>query len=485
MQPTRRTWTIAAIGVVLAVAAPVVASPIPVVGAAVVFGWLLAQQLVAVRQFQTTVDTTTLTITSAVSTTQVDTEFPVTVTVERPESAAETTQTVTLQLPVAAEHVPVADRQFTLSAGETYTTATILVSIPTAGRMTFPEPEWMLTDNSEMFTETVTRGPTPTVTIEAETMQSIHVGQGGAEASVFGQHSTDETGEGLTPAELREYLSGESVDKIDWKATARLPDTYVREFEAESDREISLIVDHRPHTGEADNEHTQLAYLREVALSILGPAETTGDAIGLITVGDNGLTTISDPTQKQADYTRIREQLLTLQPTPTGKPQSVTLADPTMTQYLSEELAGDESKFATTLRQFAESDPSYVERFESDSLYTAIEYLHTTSLNSQLTVILTTDDARTQLQHIVKNAATHNSTVLVFITPTVLFDTDGLGDLEAAYHRYRSFEQFRAELEQNNHVVAYEVGPSDRLANLLASQHPQGGSERSHIRGNT
>jgi hypothetical protein len=156
-----------------------------------------------------------------------------------------------------------------------------------------------------------------------------------------------------------------------------------------------------------------------------------------------------------------------------------------MTQYLSEELAGDESKFATTLRQFAESAPSYVERFESDSLYTAIEYLHTTSLNSQLTVILTTDDARTQLQHIVERAATHNSTVLVFITPTVLFDTDGLGDLEAAYHRYRSFEQFRAELEQNNRVVAYEVGPSDRLANLLASQHPQGGSERSHIRGNT
>ena len=246
-----------------------------------------------------------------------------------------------------------------------------------------------------------------------------------------------------------------------------------------------MIVDHRSHTGEADNEHTQLAYLREVALSILGTAETTGDAVGLITVGDDGLTTIRDPTQKQTDYTRIREQLLTLQPTPTGKPQSVTLTDPTMTQYLLEELAGDESKFGTTLHRFAESAPSYVERFESDPLYSAIEYLHTTSLNSQLTVILTTDDARTQLQHIVERAATHNSTVLVFITPTVLFDTDGLGDIEAAYHRYRSFEEFRAGLEQNNRVVAYEVGPSDRLANLLASQHPQGGSERSHIRGNT
>jgi uncharacterized protein (DUF58 family) len=342
--------------------------------------------------------------------------------------------------------------------------------------MAFPEPEWVLTDSSEMFTQTLTRGSTPTVTVEAESMRSIHVGRGGSEVSAFGQHSTNDSGEGLTPAELRQYLSGEPADKIDWKATARLPDTYVREFEAESDREISMIVDHRSHTGASDTEQSQLAYLREVGLSILRTAETTGDAIGLVTVGDEGLTTVQAPSERQTGYTRIRETLLTLTPTPSGQPASVGVNHPAMTQHLLEVLADDESTFGTTLYRFAETAPSYIERFETDPLYSAIEYLQTTKLNSQLTIILTTDKARSQLQHIVEKAASDNTTVLVFITPTVLFDADDITDFEAAYHRYRSFEDFRTELERNNRVVAYEVGSSERLASLLASQQSRTGA---------
>jgi uncharacterized protein (DUF58 family) len=304
-------------------------------------------------------------------------------------------------------------------------------------------------------------------------MQSIHVGRGGSEVSAFGQHSTNDTGEGLTPAELRQYLSGEPADRIDWKATARLPDTYVREFEAESDREISLIVDHRAHTTTSQNEQSQLAYLREVGLSILRTAEITGDAIGLVTVGDEGLTTVQAPSERQAGYTRIRERLLTLKPTPSGQPTSVGFTHPAMTQHLMEVLADDESTFGTTLYRFAETAPSYVERFETDPLDSAIEYLQTTPLNSQLTIILTTDRTRSQLQHIIEKAASDSTTVLVFMTPTVLFDTTDIGDLEAAYQRYRSFEEFRSGLENNNRVVAYEVGPSERLTSLLASQQPQ------------
>lgn len=473
MRLTRRTWTIGAIGVTLAVAAPVLASPIPAVGAAVVFGWIIARQLIVVGQFQATVDNTTISITPAASTAQVGTDIPVTVTVERPLAAAGTVQTVTIGLPVAAKPRPETEREVTLSIGETQATTTIMLSVPTAGRMAFPEPQWQLIDKRDMFTETFSRGPTPTVTIEAETMQEIHVGRGGSEVSAFGQYNTDETGEGLTPAEIRKYIIGEPADRIDWKATARLPETYVREFEAESDREITLIVDHRSQTVDEDDNNTQLAYLREVALSILSNAESGGDALGLLTVGDEGLTTVIPPTQNERDHTRIREQLLTLTPTTNTPPtSSVDLSHPDTSRDLLEKLGDEESKFSSILQDFAEIAPSYVERFETSPLYGAIEYIQSAPFNGQLTIILTTDEERQQLHYIAQEAA-NNTTVLLFIAPAVLFDMDSLADVEAAYHQYLSFEEFRTELERTDSVVAYEVGPSERLATLIASQQSQ------------
>jgi hypothetical protein len=200
-------------------------------------------------------------------------------------------------------------------------------------------------------------------------------------------------------------------------------------------------------------------------------------------VGDEGLTTVQAPSEGQAGYTRIREALLTLKPTPSGQPTSVGFNHPTMTQHLMEVLVDDESTFDATLYRFAETAPSYIERFETDPLDRAVEYLQSTPLNSQLTIILTTDHTRSQLQHIIEKAASNNTTVLVFIAPTVLFDTISITDLEAAYQRYRSFEEFRSGLERNNRIVAYEVGPSERLASLLASQQPQTTARQTTSRG--
>jgi hypothetical protein len=50
-----------------------------------------------------------------------------------------------------------------------------------------------------------------------------------------------------------------------------------------------------------------------------------------------------------------------------------------------------------------------------------------------------------------------------------LFEAGELADLETAYGRYREFEAFRTELERLGPVVAYEVGPGDRLSTLLSS----------------
>ena len=358
----------------------------------------------------------------------------------------------------------------TLDTGDTRASTTVVVEMPTAGRLQFPEPNWRLTDSHAAFTESVDRGPTPTVTVEAHTLENLHVGQGGTELSAFGQHATDGTGDGITPAELRQYLPGDPADQIDWKATARLAEPYVREFEAESDREITLLVDHRAKTASGSLRDSQLEYLRAVALGVVGAAESASDPLGLLTVGDAGLTNTVNATSQQTGYSRIRDRLLTLEPTPAGPPRSpVDLQHPAAARQLTRQLADDEGRFATVLRQFTETATAYVERIETDPLYGAVEYLRSMSTATQLTVIFTTDTDRSQLRETVRAAASGDSAVLVFLTPAVLFEASGVIDLEAAYRRYREFEEFRSELEGIGAVSAYEVGPGDRLARLLSS----------------
>jgi len=478
MQPTRRSWTVVAVGVTLAAMTPILASPVPAVGAALVFGWLLAYQIVAVRQFQTTVEATTVSIEPASTGVQAETKLPVTLTVERPPVAAETNLTVELSFPVAARPVDDVDHRLTLDVDETQASTTVVIEVPTAGRLQFPEPRWTLTDSHAAFTESFERGPTPTVTVEAPSIDNLHVGQEGTEVSAFGQYATDGTGDGITPAELRQYLPGDPADRIDWKATARLTEPYVREFEAESDREITLLVDHRARMASGSVSDSQLDYIRAMALSIVGAAESTGDPLGLLTVGDEGLTNTIRATRQQIGYTRIGDRLLELEPTTTGPPSSaVDLQHPAAARQLTRQLSDDESQFATVLRQFTETAPAYVEQIETDPLYGAVEYLRSTSTATQLTVILTTDTDRPQLRETVRAAASNDNAVLVFLSPQVLFEATELVDLEAAYRRYREFEEFRAELDRIGGVTAYEVGPGDRLARLLSSRGSQRGRQ--------
>jgi len=92
---------------------------------------------------------------------------------------------------------------------------------------------------------------------------------------------------------------------------------------------------------------------------------------------------------------------------------------------------------------------------------------------SVLTVIVTDDNRRAELQEAVKLAGRGDDAVLVLLTPSVLYEPGGLSDLEAAYRRYLDFEEFRRSLARLERVQAYEVGPGDRLGALLAARRDQ------------
>ena len=67
-----------------------------------------------------------------------------------------------------------------------------------------------------------------------------------ASASVLnGRHVSRLRGRGLNFEEMRDYLPGDDIRSIDWKATARTGSPHVRVFTEERDRPALLVVDQR------------------------------------------------------------------------------------------------------------------------------------------------------------------------------------------------------------------------------------------------
>ena len=467
MRVTRRFWALTAAGCVLALLAILFERPLLLVGAAGSGGVLLAAQFLFVRRL-TALDRT-LEVDLSPARTYLTEGEDVPVTLRAAAAASPLSVTVTAQTPSSASTPAIDDRQLTVE-GETPASTTFLVSWSIAGTTSFPESTITVRDPTGLFTETFQRGPAPDVTVEPHTTRTLHVGQGGERAlATFGEHPTGELGEGLDPAELRKYVSGDSAGDIDWKATARLNEAYVREHEVETDRQTVLLVDHRERFWHGQPGETKLDYLREVALAFADRAGDLDDPLGLYTVGDGGLTGEFEPSTTAEHHRAIRDALYDLEPTASGGDRESARRGPGSAQRADTMLRSDDSAFGQTLRPYLGAAEGYVQRIEQDSLFATVETYLSRLKGDSWGVLFTDDRNRTELRETVKLARADGDHVVVFLAPDVLFDPGTLGDLETAYDRYAAFEEFRRELTSLDRVTVFEVGPGDRIDAILST----------------
>ncbi|WIV68857.1 DUF58 domain-containing protein [Natrialbaceae archaeon AArc-T1-2] len=491
MRPTRRLWATGALAAVFAVLAAVFARPLLLAATGLIGAWVLARQYLFITELERTNRVLSVSQVPARTSVRTDDDTPVTMsaTLEEPLSLA---LAIDGGLPTAA--VEDGTLHLSLEPGATETDRTIDVRWPVAGVHRFTRPTVTATDG--LFRETIPTGEAPTVTVQPREPRSIHVGEGGDRTAVaYGEHDTGRLQSGLEPSEIREYVPGDRAPRIDWKSTARLGELHVREYEGETDRTTLLVVDHRHSLATGRPGETKLAYLREVAIAMAANANRLGDPLGLLTVGDDGITARFEPKLQPELYETIRRRLLELEPTQeraerhpeatveatvssvseregvahtAGKaPQSPRTA--TGIRRSAAALANDDDPFAQTLRPFYADRQGYRERIESDPLYSAVQ----TSLrrqNERVLTVLCTDDANPiELRETVEMARTHDNDVLVFLSPTVLFESGTLADAEQTYERYVSFEELRRSLTRMERVTALEVAPEDRLAAVLAA----------------
>lgn len=464
MEVTRRFWVDVALLVALVILALLLSRPILLVGAAVIGAWLLADQYRFARAIVDTRDG--IEVTQSISQERVYAHEETTVIVGgdlgRP-APADITVEAGLPVGVTADSSP----RVTIPSGEREATTEVGVRSSMAGSFQFTPPLVTVEDNQGRFSERFKVGPTPDVEIEPGSIRNVHIGQQARRVSIYGDHNTPELGSGFDLADLREYVPGDPTNRIDWKATARLSTPYVREFETESDRRVALLVDHRSSMGDGRPGETKLAYARHVALMFVNRTRESNDPLGCYAIDEDGMTVRLPPSTTRGQYTRVRNAINGLEPT-TGADRPVIGSTSTKARRKASRL-DDESTFATQLRPYFTDSRSYHERIEHDPLSVAVR-THIHQLRGSVWTALFTDDThQAEVREAVTLARRSGSHVLVFLTPTVLFERDALENVDAAYTQYAEFEKFRRSLNSMERVSAFELAPEDHLRTVLSA----------------
>ena len=102
--------------------------------------------------------------------------------------------------------------------------------------------------------------------------------------SVSGRHSSPHRGASVEFAEYRKYVPGDDLRRLDWRAYGRSDRFYIKEFEADTNLRMVLVVDSSGSMDFGSVGMTKLDYARRIAATLSYLAIQQGDAVGLACV---------------------------------------------------------------------------------------------------------------------------------------------------------------------------------------------------------
>jgi uncharacterized protein (DUF58 family) len=110
------------------------------------------------------------------------------------------------------------------------------------------------------------------------------------EGVINGLHRSPHLGSSMDFAEHRPYMPGDDIRRIDWKLFARSDRHYIKEFEADTNTNFTLLVDTSPSMrygassdGKGGGTLSKLDYARYLAACLAYLASTQRDRVGLVT----------------------------------------------------------------------------------------------------------------------------------------------------------------------------------------------------------
>jgi uncharacterized protein (DUF58 family) len=99
--------------------------------------------------------------------------------------------------------------------------------------------------------------------------------------NVSGKHRSPVRGSSLEFAQYRKYVPGDDTRRLDWRTWGRSDRFYIKEFEADTNLRICLLIDASGSMDFGPAGATRLDYARRVAGTLAYLAANQGDAVGL------------------------------------------------------------------------------------------------------------------------------------------------------------------------------------------------------------
>jgi uncharacterized protein (DUF58 family) len=118
------------------------------------------------------------------------------------------------------------------------------------------------------------------------------VARGVVDGFISGLHRSPMLGMSVDFAEHRSYMPGDDVRRIDWRLFARTDRLYVKEFEADTNANLHLLLDISRSMDFGSGSVTKLEYAKFLAASLAYLSRRQRDRIGLITFDNKIIETI-------------------------------------------------------------------------------------------------------------------------------------------------------------------------------------------------
>lgn len=141
------------------------------------------------------------------------------------------------------------------------------------------------------------------------------------QGSVAGKHKSPHRGSSVEFAEYREYLPGDDLRRLDWRAYGRSDRFYIKEFEAETNLRLVMVVDssgsmrygHAKNKGNGSSKLSKLEFASRMAALLGFVAIRQGDAAGLAVASGKGVTHLA-PKRRPSHLALLQDKLEALEP---------------------------------------------------------------------------------------------------------------------------------------------------------------------------
>ena len=154
---------------------------------------------------------------------------------------------------------------------------------PARGRFTLGALRLRLWDRSGLWNAETQRTDVKQVSVYPFIAPLRHVPRPMRTQSSFGNYVAPRVGEGLEPGEIRPFVPGDRVRRVNWRASLRRGQIYVTQFHEERNADIVLLLDTLSETGE--RPFSTLDFSVRAGAALAGAYLARKDRVGFIEYG--------------------------------------------------------------------------------------------------------------------------------------------------------------------------------------------------------